>query len=250
MYTLMLVIQFDGSGFYGFQRLTDPDKPTIQEVFENKLLHLLGHKVGIYGSGRTDRGVHALAARISFKVKDDRIPPEGVVRMLRDVLPDAINITRWERVHNKYHPLSGITSKSYSYYMIFGRKIKTFYRNYIWNVMHDLNVDDMKDAASVFVGTKDFGSFSNGYYPPERRVKTIHRVRIMKVPGVNRGLVVRVSGSGFLHRMVRRMVGALVEVGQGRLTKDDLELILKDRNLKSSYKIAPAAGLYMARIKY
>ena len=250
MYNLKLVIQYDGSVFYGFQRLCDPEKPTVQELFENKLLFLLGHPVGVYGCGRTDRGVHALEARISFKVKNESIPPDGVVRMLEDVLPDSVRILSWEVVDDKYHPLHGIKVKSYSYYLIFGRQIKPFYRNYVWNVPHKLDVEAMRDAAEVLVGKHDFASFANGSYPIEKRIKEIFRIRIMKIPHVSSGLVVRVSGSGFLHRMVRRIVGALVDVGRGKLTKNDLREILADSSLRSSYAIAPASGLYLARVKY
>jgi len=250
MYNLKLVIQFDGSVFYGFQRLTDPDKPTIQGLIEQKLSFLLSHPVGLHGSGRTDRGVHSLESRISFQVENDSIPPDGVVRMLKGVLPSSVRILSWEVVDENYHPLRGIKVKSYSYYLIFGRQIKPFYRNYLWNVLHNLDVEAMRDAASIFVGEHDFASFANGDYPTERRVKRIFRLKIKKIPHVSSGLVVRVAGNGFLHRMVRRIVGALVDVGRKKLTKEELQKILADDSLRSTYTIAPASGLYLARIKY
>jgi tRNA pseudouridine38-40 synthase len=250
MYNLKLVIQFDGSVFYGFQRLTVPNKPTVQALFEQKLSFLLGHPVGLHGSGRTDRGVHSLESRISFRVENDSIPPDGVVRMLKGVLPGSVRILSWEVVDENYHPLRGIKVKSYSYYLIFGRQIKPFYRNYLWNVLNDLDVDLMQEASSIFVGEHDFASFANGSYPIERRVKRIFRIKIKKIPHVSSGLVVRVSGSGFLHRMVRRIVGALIDVGRKKLTKEELQKILADESLRSTYTIAPASGLYLARIKY
>lgn len=250
MYSLMLVIQYDGSAYWGFQRLNDPGKPTVQEVFEERLKSILGHSVGIYGCGRTDRGVHALNQVISFKVKRDDLPAAGVVRQLEDILPDPVQIRRWSVVHPKFHPLQDVVEKSYTYLLVFGRRLKPFYRNYVWEVPFDVDVDRMRSAAEAFVGEHDFGSFANGWYPPERRVKRVIRIRIMKIPHMASGLAVRVTGSGFLHRMVRRIVGAIVDAGRGRHTRESLEEVMRDRSLRSSYIIAPATGLYLSRVKY
>jgi tRNA pseudouridine38-40 synthase len=108
----------------------------------------------------------------------------------------------------------------------------------------------MREASRIFIGRHDFGSFANGYYSPEKRLRHVFRIRIMRIPHVKSGLAIRVVGSGFLHRMVRRMVGALVDVGRGRYDIEDLKKILADRSLQSTYTIAPASGLYMARVKY
>lgn len=250
MYHLKLVLEYDGSGFHGFQTQRDRFKPSIQGELERRLAEIVGEPVAVRGSGRTDRGVHALDQVVAFSVNRDEIPPDGLVRMLKVGLPDSIRIRKWEVRPESFHPRAGVETKAYSYLLIFGREIKPFYRKYVWNVLQDLDLEAMRRAATVFVGTHDFTAFANSYREPVNTVKTIRRVRLLLVPHASKTLALRVTGTGFLHRMVRRIVGALVDVGRGRLTGDDVAAILARRRPDGGYTIAPAEGLYLARVQY
>jgi len=250
MYKLQVVLEYDGSGYHGFQNQGDRSRPTVQGEFERILEGILGERVAIEGSGRTDRGVHALGQVVSFRVGRDEIPPDGLVRMLACGLPDAMRIRRWQVVPDSFHPRRGVTRKSYLYLLVFGRPIKPFQRHYVWNVPHGLDVGAMRQAAPVFVGTHDFSAFANGGREPVDRVRTISRLRVFEVPHASGTLAIRVTGNGFLHRMVRRITGALVDVGRGRLTPDDLARIVAARRPDASYTIAPPNGLYLARVEY
>lgn len=251
MYKLQLVLEYDGSGFYGFQTQRDRARPSVQGELERVLAHVVGEPVTVEGSGRTDRGVHALEQVVSFFVCRDEIPPEGVVRKLQVGLPDAIRVKKWKVVPDSFHPRHGVARKAYSYLLVYDRRTRTFQRHYVWNVPHKLDVERMREGAAVFVGTHDFTAFANGGREPVDRVRTVYRCRLFHVPRQANTLVVRVTGNGFLHRMVRRIVGALVDVGRGRLAAPDLARMLAERRSDAaSYTIAPACGLYMSGVRY
>lgn len=250
MYKIALVLEYDGSGFHGFQTQRDRARPTVQGELERVLAGILGQPTTVEGSGRTDRGVHALGQVASFFVGRDELPADGLVRMLQAGLPDAIRVRRWKVVPDPFHPRHDVVLKAYSYLLVHGRRTRTFQRHYVWNIPQKLDVERMREAAAVFVGTHDFTAFANGGREPVDRVRTVSRCRLFRVPRAAGTLAVRVAGNGFLHRMVRRMVGSLVDVGRGRLSASDLARMLAARRPDVAYTIAPASGLYLARVKY
>ncbi len=263
-----IVLSYDGTGFRGWQ--VQPGRPTVQGTLAAALEKMTGERVRPQGSGRTDAGVHALGQVASFALEGD-IPAGNLLRALNQCLPQSIRVVQVEEVGSGFHARHSAARKGYEY-RIFERKIEEideeagrvvkgaicppFLAPYVWDCHWVLDVAVMQRAAGMFLGIHDFSSFQasdpelgqreDGATGPNP-VKTIYESMVMREDGLLR---YRVTGSGFLHHMVRNIVGTLVEVGRGSLAAEDMGRILASKNRAAAGPTAPAQGLFLVSVEY
>ncbi len=255
-----VVLSYDGSAFYGWQ--VQPGLPTVQGVLAAVLEKMTGERVLPQGSGRTDAGVHALGQVASFALEAE-IPAENLLRALNRSLPQSIRVLGVEVVPEEFHARHSVVRKTYEY-RIFERKVEEsgedkicspFVAPYVWDCRWALKIEAMQEAAGMLCGAHDFTSFAavdpdlgqreDGVGP--NPVKTIFASEVAREDGLLR---YRVTGSGFLHHMVRNIVGTLVEVGRGSLQVEDVRRILAAKDRAAAGPTAPAQGLFLVGVEY
>lgn len=247
---LKLTIAYDGYDFAGWQ--IQPDRPTIQGTLVSVIEHITGEKTLPQGSGRTDAGVHALAQVASVSIQSP-IPIVNFRKALNDLLPGSIRVLSVEEVPPEFHARKSATAKTYEYRIYRGDICAPFLSRYLYHHPYPLNETHMIHAASVVVGEHDFTSFAA--VDPERKKDdaSINNVRTIFSSAWNRSgeeLIYRVRGSGFLHHMVRNLVGTFLMVGKGTLDMQDVQRILEARNRSAASATAPASGLFLLGVEY
>jgi tRNA pseudouridine38-40 synthase len=262
MRNLRLIISYDGTDFHGWQR--QPDAPTVQECLGSAIERILGEKVQVYGSGRTDAGVHALNQVANFKTAC-KIPCENLLKALNNTLQPAVRVKDVSEVRLGFHARHDARAKTYRYRILQAPVASPFVNRFVWHYPFPLDVRGMAQAAKLFVGEHDFTSLAaaEGSIGEERSpgtsvplggvkatlVRTIFSSRILRRPRTCM-LIYEVTGNGFLHHMVRNIVGTLVEVGRGKLEPGDVTRILQARDRTQAGPTAPAQGLCLVRVEY
>jgi len=238
-----LTIEYAGTRYSGWQ--IQKNARTVAGELERAIAAVTGvRSFELYGAGRTDAGVHALAQVAHLQI-DTRIDAATLVWRVNDELPADINILQLERAPQRFHARHDAVARSYLYQI--ARRRTAFGKPYVWWVREDLHVSAMRDAAAAFVGLQDFRGFSAND-PEEASSKVqVDRVEIIEEPPL---LLVRVVGSHFLWRMVRRMVGVLVAVGRRELKPADVPRMLVEASSESAALAAPASGLFLERVYY
>jgi len=238
-----LTIEYDGTKFKGWQ--VHKNQVTVQgklieaceKVFETPTFEL-------YGAGRTDAGVHALGQVAHLDVIT-RMRPEVLRQKMNDALPPDICINAVESVDSKFHARHDAKARSYVY-QISTRKA-AIGKNLVSIVKERLDVEKMQQAARLFVGFKDFRSFGND--DPEVK-STMVDVSLLNVIQQGDSIFIHIIGSHFLWRMVRRVVGVLLEVGRGKISEDEVHSFLETHSNVPSHHTAPPSGLYLEHIYY
>ena len=244
--TIKLTLAYQGGAFFGWQR-QDP-LPTVQLVLETTLKKIFGKSFHVAGSGRTDRGVHALGQVASCQVPDTH-PPETLLRALNFHLPPGVRVLSVAKAAAKFHARFSAKGKTYLYRIVNEPFLHPMEIGRAWHVPRPLNLKTVRQAARLFVGKHDFASFtSNPGYERESTIRRLRSVRITRKPGSV--LELTFDGDGFLYRMVRNLVGALVKVGHDRLKVSDLKKILAARARSTAPPTAPAEGLYLLKVRY
>ncbi|MBL4574531.1 MAG: tRNA pseudouridine(38-40) synthase TruA [Opitutaceae bacterium] len=237
------VCAYDGSGFHGWQ--SQKNSEAVQDVIEKSLKTIFEKRIRIHGSGRTDTGVHARGQVFHFDASW-RHDSGRLLAAFRALLPVSIQIKSAKLVPESFHARYGAKGKEYRYYIYRGTA-DPFKTSYCWSIDRSLDLAKMQKAADLLVGKHDFVAFSlfNG-----DKVDTIKDLRVLSVNERGRHISVTAEGSGFLYKMVRSLTGALVNVGQGKLTPTDLYEILKNQKRVSLVRTAPAQGLFLEKVKY
>ncbi|MFM8655500.1 MAG: tRNA pseudouridine(38-40) synthase TruA [Verrucomicrobiota bacterium] len=244
--TFKLTVAYRGSDFYGWQR-QDPH-PTVQLALETALKKIFGKSFHVAGSGRTDRGVHALGQVASCQVPGTH-PPETLLRALNFHLPPGVRVLSVQKAAAKFHARFSAKGKTYLYRIVNEPFLHPMEIGLAWHVPRPLNLKAIRQAARLFVGKHDFASFtSNPGYERESTIRRLRSIRITRKPGSV--LEFTFEGDGFLYRMVRNLVGALVKVGHDRLKVSDLKKILAARSRSTAPPTAPAEGLYLLKVRY
>jgi tRNA pseudouridine38-40 synthase len=265
MRNLRLVVAYDGTGFHGWQR--QPDLPTVQDCLEAGIERVAGGRVHVWGSGRTDAGVHALNQVANFKT-DCPIPCENLRKALNNVLPPTVRVKEVQEVGEKFHARYDVRSKSYRYRILQAPICSPFLCRFVWHDPFPLDHRRMTKAARLFEGEHDFTSFAaaegkepqvrsqnsgvgieNSRSPDKEMVKRIFSSRLIWRPRTLL-LIYEICGNGFLHHMVRNIVGTLVEVGRGKLAPKDVSRILEARDRTLAGPTAPAQGLCLVKVEY
>ena len=250
MRNLKLTLAYDGSEFSGWQ--VQPGALTIQGALALAIGRLTGEKVLPQGSGRTDAGVHALAQVATFPTESP-IPGANWVTALNDILPASIRVLEVEEAPAEFHARKSAHSKTYRYRIYRGPICPPFLSRYVWHYPYPLNEEAMQQAAELVVGEHDFTSFAA--VDPERGIDDpeVNNVRRILASGWERSkqeLIYTVQGNGFLHHMVRNLVGTFLLAGKGTIAATDTAKILQARKRSAAGATAPASGLYLVSVDY
>ncbi|MEX1299438.1 MAG: tRNA pseudouridine(38-40) synthase TruA [Desulfotignum sp.] len=243
--TFKLTIEYDGTGFSGWQRQTD--NPTIQGALEQVLSTILNQPVTLAGSGRTDAGVHARAQVASFCAETGMDPftlKKGVNRLMKHpiVLKDCV------QVPDSFHAQYSAVSKEYNYYILNRQDPCAIGRNYVWHVHRPLDLIPMNQCCQRICGTHDFKSFENAGSPRRSTVRTVFMARMDRLK--NDRLVFQICADGFLKNMVRNLMGTLVDAGHGKITPRMFENIMSGQKRSLAGATAPARGLFLHQVNY
>lgn len=240
-----LTLSYDGTDFAGWQ--VQRDLPTVQGLLEGALARIEGAPVKTAGSGRTDAGVHALGQVASCSLQNP-IPDHGLLKALNRLLPPAIRVTNASEASPDFHARRAAIAKTYEYRIQRSPICPPFESRYVYWHPYVLDEESMSHAARLFEGERDFRSFASaGGSVDGPAVRTVSSSELCRAGDL---LVYRVRGSGFLYRMVRNIVGTLLEVGRGNLRQDDIEAILEARDRRAAGPTAPARGLFLASVEY
>jgi len=253
---LRLILSYDGADFAGWQ--VQPGRTTVQGALASAIGRLSGENVLPQGSGRTDAGVHALAQVVSFATAS-AIPVENWMRALNDILPPSIRVLEVTEADPEFHARKSARAKTYRYRIHRGAVCPPFLARYVWHYPYLLDDTLMIAAADVVVGEHDFTSFAA--VDPERLERmaaengdrVVSNVRTIFSSTWTRDgdeFIYTVRGSGFLHHMVRNLVGTFLLVGKGTVSRDDVRRILEARKRTAAGPTGPAAGLYLVGVEY
>jgi len=253
MRNIRLTISYDGTDFHGWQR--QPEAPTVQEALETRIAKITGAAVTLYGSGRTDAGVHA-AGQVANFTTECSIPCAGLMKALNDILPASIRVRATDEVPADFHARHSVKAKIYRYRILQAPVCPPFLARYVYHHPYPLDCRQMAQAARLLEGEHDFTSFASS--DPARKegarqegsnLRKVFRSRIAARKKL-RVIVYEIRGSGFLHHMVRNIVGTLLEVGSGKLSPDDIPAIIRARDRGKAGATAPASGLWLVRVEY
>jgi tRNA pseudouridine38-40 synthase len=250
MRNLRLILAYDGSEFSGWQ--VQPDAATIQGTLASAIGRVTGEKVLPQGSGRTDAGVHALAQVATF-CTESSVPATNFVKALNDMLPPSIRVLEVSEVVAEFHARKSAKGKTYRYRMHRAPICSPFIARYVWHFPYPLDESAMEKAAATVIGEHDFTSFAAVDPERGREECEVSNVRtIMSSTWARDGdeFIYTVRGSGFLHHMVRNLVGTFVLVGKGTLRVEDMRRILEARDRSAAGPTAPASGLCLVAVKY
>lgn len=236
----LIRIAYDGSKFYGFQRLNK--KESVQKVIEDALTVINKKKVVVKGAGRTDRGVHALDQCVSFKL-DVIIDKEGLKKALNSLVEPYIYIREVIEVDENFHARFSVKKKQYLYKINLG-EYNPLLSDYVYQSKYKLDINKMKEVAKLYIGIHDFTNFVSG--ERDNNDCIIYDINFEKVNDI---LEIRFEGKSFYRYMVRNLVGMMIEVGRGKDDISKVKEMLAAKEIKPGYT-APASGLYLEKIEY
>jgi len=249
MRNLKLILSYDGSDFAGWQ--VQPNAVTVQGTLASAIGRITGENVLPQGSGRTDAGVHALAQVVTF-VTESSVPAANFVKALNDILPASVRVLEAEDAAPGFHARKSARGKTYRYRIYRAAICPPFLARYVWHYPYPLQEQLMVQAAGLVEGEHDFTSFAA--VDPERSagaaVSNIRRIFSSTWEREGDEFVYTVKGSGFLHHMVRNLVGTFILVGKETLKGEDVTRILEARNRSAAGATAPASGLYLVNVEY
>ncbi|HVU25968.1 MAG TPA: tRNA pseudouridine(38-40) synthase TruA [Opitutus sp.] len=240
------VCAYDGTDFAGWQSQAEGRGLAIQDVIEQRLAQILGVPTRIHGSGRTDAGVHALEQVFHFDA-DWRHDPRKLVAAFRVGLPETIQVKSVRAAPPDFHARFQATGKRYVYHLSLG-DADPFTRPYCWTVFRALDLAAMQAATELLRGRHDFRAFTALNGPA--REDTVRDLRRFDLVRRGRRLQVTMEAEGFLYKMARSLVGALVAIGEGKMTLGQLRAILASRERTMAVLTAPAQGLFLAKVFY
>jgi tRNA pseudouridine38-40 synthase len=242
---LRIVVAYDGSGFAGWQ--SQKEGNTIQDQLEAAFTRVTGEKVRVHGAGRTDAGVHAIGQCAHVDLAS-ALESAALQAALNAHLPPTVRVMRCRFVGHDFHARFSARGKIYRYRIATTTVLSPFEIGRVWHVVSSLDLTALKSCADLFIGRHDFANFTaNRGKPVKSTIRTIHAVRLRQSSGL---LTIEFEGDGFLYRMVRMMVAAMVRCGQGKLTPAEVRQRLLGVVGSGSRMVAPAAGLILVRVRY
>ncbi|SCZ09029.1 tRNA pseudouridine(38-40) synthase TruA [Alkaliphilus peptidifermentans] len=244
MRNIMIEIEYDGTQFCGWQ--IQPNGRTVQGEIKKALHTLTGNQIKIDGAGRTDAGVHARGQVANFFM-DLAIPIGKIPMALNSLLPEDVSIVNAVEMPQDFHARYSAIGKRYSYLIYLNSVRSPLMRNYGQHVSYKIDIDKMKDASKVLLGTHDFKGFmASG----SKIINTVRRIDEIDFNIHEKNLEIAFEGNGFLYNMVRIIVGALIELGRGKISKEHIILALQSGNRKLLGPTAPPQGLYLDKVFY
>jgi tRNA pseudouridine38-40 synthase len=243
---LKLTIAYDGTPFAGWQ--SQSHRNTVQDHLERAFKRISGQSIRVHGAGRTDAGVHALAQCAHAVVSAETLTPQRWTTALNALLPPTIRVLRCQRVSQDFHARFSAKGKVYRYRIWSAPVLPPLEYKRAWHVTTPLDFAVMRRVAAHFVGTHDFAGFAAKRGKPE--MDTIRTIRSVGVGHRGSCLAIDFDGDGFLYKMVRLMVGSLVQCGSGGLTIPEIAEKLDRGGSDKARLVAPAEGLFLVRVRY
>lgn len=243
-----MTIAYDGTHYCGWQ--IQPNGQSIQEIIQNALKIVLRlDQINLIGSGRTDAGVHALGqvANFQFAYPLDR---NRTLYSLNGLIPPDIRINSLEIVDADFHARYSAIGKEYHYHLYLDRILDPFKRLYCWHLHKKIDPHLLRKACQRFLGQHDFSAFANEAHAgaaAKNPIRTIYRLDSIEERG---GLRLEFEGDGFLYKMVRNMMGMIVDVASGKRDINDIERVLFSRDRKQASASAPPQGLFLIKVNY
>lgn len=244
MKRILLTIEYDGSRYCGWQK--QPNQKTIQGEIEDAIKKVLGIDIEIFGSGRTDAGVHALNQKAHFDLSLP-VPTEKIPKILNSVLPEDINIKDVKEVDKNFHARFSQKKKYYLYKISNCDRKNAFMAYKTGKIKDKLDIDKMRECANWIKGEHDFRGFCSANTCSENFIRKIYDIKIEKIEDY---IYVTVCGNGFLYNMVRIIVGTLVDYSLGLLNYDNIFDALQNGKRASAGRTMPAGGLYLKDVDY
>jgi tRNA pseudouridine38-40 synthase len=238
-----LIIEYEGTRFSGWQ--VQKNARTVQGEINAAIGKVFGtHAFEFYGSGRTDAGVHALQQIAHLDIKTV-LAPEIIRMKLNDELPADINIIDVDKSAFEFHARHDALARSYLYQI--SRRRTAFGKKFVWWIKDPLDIVKMRQTAEMFIGLKDFQSFTADN-PEEKSTKVhIHSIDVQQAGDL---ILVRIVGSHFIWKMVRQVVGVLAEVGRGKMPLNDVKKFIHSKSDEPAKLTAPPSGLFLERVYY
>ncbi|MGI9533345.1 MAG: tRNA pseudouridine(38-40) synthase TruA [Thermodesulfobacteriota bacterium] len=244
MRNIKIIIEYDGTNFCGWQK--QPGRKTVQQEIETAIVKITREKTIVYGSGRTDSGVHALGQVANFKTNSD-LTVNQLQKALNTNLPSDISIIKAKEVPDTFHSQFSSKSKIYLYTILNRDCRSAVIGDRTWQVSQILNLHNMKLASEFLLGTRDFQVFAHSGITVKSTVRTVRNIKLSKKKDI---INFEIEADGFLKRMVRLIVGTLVQVGKEKITPKEFKKIL-DSSQKTKFVIsAPPQGLFLKKVKY
>jgi tRNA pseudouridine38-40 synthase len=240
-----LTIEYNGAGLVGWQR--QANGLSIQEALETAIQRFCGERVRVFGAGRTDAGVHALAQVAHIDLARDAAPDEIRAAVNHHIRPHAISVLRVEPVAGDFDARLSATGRHYLYRILNRRAPPALERGRVWHVAPPLDLGAMQEGARHLVGHHDFSTFRDSLCQAKSPVKTLD---VLDVSGAGEEIHIVARARSFLHHQVRNMVGTLKLVGSGRWQPDDVARALAARDRRAGGPTAPADGLALVAVRY
>lgn len=244
MRNLKVIVSYDGTDYFGFQY--QPAAPTIQAELERVLSRIVKEPVSIYGSGRTDTGVHAAGQVINFRT-GGTIPIDRLCLAMNSLLPVSIAALKAQEVENSFHARYSAVSRTYVYSILNREAPDALRGRYSWHIRHPLDVEAIQQSAKMLIGRHDFSSFASADRDATNPVRELQRIEVVRDLD---SVQITVQANAFLRSMVRVIVGTLAEVGLGRISGSDMNNILVAADRRQAGKTAPARGLCLREVEY
>ena len=238
------MVQYRSDGYSGWQ--VQKNRPTIGGTVEAALARITGETVAVVGAGRTDAGVHALGQVAHFRLRRSRAA-DRLLKSLNGVLPAQIRVLRLSVAPAAFHAQKDAKRKRYVYRVYNGPILSPFLEGRAYQVYRPLSVEVMQQASGLIVGTHDFSGFTASASQVKSRIRTVYVSRWQRK---GRHFSYRIEGDGFLHHMVRNLVGTMLQIGHGRRPARDMTMILESRDRRLAGPTAPPHGLFLAQVWY
>lgn len=245
MRNIRLLLQYEGTKYLGWQKQQSSDN-TIQGKLETLLTRMCGEPIEVQASGRTDAGVHAAGQVANFHTNQE-MSLEEMQTYINHYLPEDIAVLAVSEAAPRFHSRLNATGKCYCYRVINSSVPNVFWRRYALTVQENLDVDAMRQAAGFLVGEHDFKAFTSAKKGKKSTVRRIDRITIDRQDGL---LTFTFEGNGFLHHMVRIIMGTLLEVGTGKRRPESIPEILEAKSRDAAGYLAPAKGLMLMKVYY
>jgi tRNA pseudouridine38-40 synthase len=243
---IKLVIAYDGTRYHGWQRQSDGIE-TVQGRLEHVAKRILGHPLALNGAGRTDAGVHAAGQVANVRTTNLSIPVGNFRRALDSKTPPDIAVLSAEEVPDEFHASMSAVGKTYRYRIHVGAVKPALNSHLVYHYMRPLDVERMASAGRRVLGEHDFRGFA---FAAERRENTVRTITRCHVTAAGDEIHVTVRGTGFLYKMVRNLVGTLLEIGRGRWDESQIDTILTTRQRIYAGPTAPPMGLCLMNVEY
>jgi tRNA pseudouridine38-40 synthase len=251
MTMLRLVLEYDGTDFHGWQ--SQPAVRTVEGVLRDAVEQVTGEAPRFSAAGRTDAGAHSHGQVVGVPLAREW-QPERLATALNAVLPQDVAVRRAEHAGDDFHARFDALSRTYRYVVVPRRARTPLLRRYSWQIAGDLDVAAMREAVALLRGTHDFGAFGRSPRPGGSTVRTVEHIALRRVAAPDAestpAHVIEVSANAFLHGMMRAIAGAVVAVGLGRMSVDDVAAMLASPQAQRRVTVAPARGLHQWTVTY